>query len=110
MLRDRLGCNILLLYRLAQLEKLKELWLSKNPLKVVPFAIYSITALQKLYLRECELTNEDDIYMTMYVVYTVFMWNGQIKASMCVGYLVFTSKHDRLSYLPVRLNQCAQHI
>ena len=58
-----------MLYRLAQLEKLEGLTLDKNPLKVVPSAIYSIGSLQTLCLNECELTNVDDRYKMISAVF-----------------------------------------
>ena len=51
------------LHRLSQLEKLQVLDLSYNPLREVPEAVYSLSQLTELRLRDCWLSNISDRYV-----------------------------------------------
>ena len=55
--------SIYVLHRLSQLDKLKVLDLSGNPLREVPEAVYSLTQLTKLRLDHCWLSNISDRYV-----------------------------------------------
>ena len=58
--------SIHVLHRLSQLDKLKVLNLSGNPLREVPEAVYSLSQLTELNLYNCGLSNISNRYVYDY--------------------------------------------